>query len=105
VLVAALLACGEPAAPPAPAPLPYVAPPADQPVPDVLTDPPTSGQACRDDEDCPDGAHQGHCFCAWPLPEGGVETTGFCWNGLVKTEIWWCTVEGGHAMKMGLIFP
>jgi hypothetical protein len=106
-LLLLVVACSEPpppAPPPAPA-LPYVAPPAGAIAAEVLTDPPTFGQSCTDSDQCPIGPHQGRCYCTAPLPEGGAPATGFCWNGLVKTGSWWCLVEGGVAVRMGVIFP
>jgi hypothetical protein len=103
-----LLACSEPEPPPpTPPPLQLVPRPPEAPAhaEAVLESPPTWGQQCRDDADCPDGPYEGHCYCAAPLPEGGAEAVGFCWSGKVKTGEWWCTVQDGHAFRMGLIFP
>lgn len=104
-LLGGSVACSDPPPPPPPPPLPYVAPPAGaEPAPELL-EPPTFGQACRDESECPDGPHQGRCYCASPLPQGGKPATGFCWSGRVKTKKWWCTVEDGIALEMGVIFP
>ncbi len=102
------MACSEEPPPPPLPKLETVAAPAGAPPIDevVLESPPTYGQQCRDHADCPAGAHPGYCFCSEPLPEGGAEALGFCWNGAVKQGgAWWCTVQDGHAFRMGLIFP
>lgn len=98
-------ACGTSEPPPAPPKLEYVGPPAtaDAALPE-LTEPPTHGQQCTDMDQCTNG-RKGWCLCAEPLPEGGAEAVGFCWDGPIKRGKWWCTVEDGHAVRMGVIFP
>lgn len=96
-------ACAEPAPPP-PRPLGVVAPPPELAVGAVLTDPPTFGQECRDDQDCPARGAARYCFCR-PQQRGGEATTGFCWSGpVVKDGRWWCTVEEGVAVELGAVF-
>ncbi len=116
LVFAAFLACeDEPAPPPVALPaLKSVAPPPGEvpldPSTTMLTMPPSSGQQCRDDSDCPPnpgagpggGALVGHCLCTMPIPDGPVETVGLCWNGRIKPRAWWCTVQDGHAFLHGL---
>lgn len=98
-----LVACGEPAPPPPP-PVVVVAPPPGVTPGPVLTDPPTFGQQCTDDAQCPAGASTRYCLCG-PGQRGGVAATGFCWSGpVVKDGRWWCTVEEGTAVEMGVVF-
>jgi hypothetical protein len=101
------LACAdEPPPEPPPPPLTEVAAPADAEPIVLLEDYPTYGTECRDRADCVEDGKPGWCFCKMPMPKGGSETVGLCWNGKVKTGgKWWCTVEGGRAIQMGVIFP
>ena len=97
-----LAACGQP--PPPLPPLRVVAPPPQMAPQSVLTEPPTFGQQCRDDSDCPIGSGPRYCFCG-PGQPGGVHSTGFCWSGpVVKDGRWWCTVEEGMAVELGVVF-
>ncbi len=99
-----LLACTTPEPPPPPPP---VVIPATEPVPELLEKPPTSGIVCTSSTDCPMAAsgRMGYCLCAEPIPEGMADAKGFCWNGRVKAgPDWWCTVEGGKAIRLGVVF-
>lgn len=100
--------CTTPEPPPEPPPLITVPAPVDAaPIP-VLLSPPTYGQQCIDDTDCPASPNSqriGRCLCSEPLPAGGTPTTGYCWNGKVQTGRWWCTVQHGLAIRNGVIFP
>jgi hypothetical protein len=102
-----LAACwADPPPPPPPPPLEVVAAPASAVEVEMLDMPPTWGKRCNGASDCPPGPERpGRCLCGMPLPEGGAETTGFCWAGKIRPGPWWCTVEDGHAFLHGVIIP
>lgn len=101
--VLAWLACSDPP-PPEPKPMPYVLPPAGQAPPppgSVLEELPTSGQSCTSHSQC----GEGRCYCAKSHPPGGSPATGFCWDGPVRKGVWWCTIEDGYVIELGVIVP
>jgi hypothetical protein len=104
-LIWGFLACTTPEPPPIPAQPKVV--PATEPVPELLEKPPSSGIVCTSSADCPPGreGRAAYCFCSEPIPEGMADASGFCWNGRVKAgPDWWCTVEGGKAIRLGVVF-